>query len=217
VFISIVYCVAASLHCCVVFISIVRSRPPFPNDSAPQVWIVRWFYLTTLIVTWDCSYSLLHPWSRDANDPISSRLYAPYQQTYSKIDLFYGPDAAFAAAGLGPNVFGPVQSQMNAVEIALNILFLYFEAVRDARALAVGIIVATMTAAKTITYFLMCNMYGWTLVVPTSAMRNASEIDQFVRLFLIPNGVWIVVPTLVALSLARIISSLVPNLKIKAK
>jgi len=171
--------------------------------------IIAWFVATTLIVSWDSAYSLGAPWSRDPTDPVASRLFAPYQQTYSHVDRFYGSDEAFAAAGLGPNAFGVVQSQMNLVELVLNGAFLALAARGDARARAVGLVVSTMTAAKTVTYFAMCNAYGWARVVPSAALATAADVDTFVRLFLLPNGVWIVVPTLVAAALAGQLSEAV--------
>jgi len=133
--------------------------------------------------------------------PITKYVWAPYQQTYQHVDKFYATDAAFEAAGLGVNAFGPSQSYMNLFETALNFAFLSLERSNDSRARVVGIIAATMTASKTILYFVMATVLGWARVVPTSACRSAAETIDFLRLFLIPNGAWIVVPTLVVLTL----------------
>ena len=143
----------------------------------------------------------LGPVARDTTHPIASILWAPYQQTYHKVDMFYASDAAFHAAGLGVNAFGPSQSIMNLVEIALNVAFLALVRSNDSRARVIGIVAATMTASKTVLYFVMASVLGWTRVVPLSAMRSASEAFDFARLFLIPNGLWIVVPSLIVLTL----------------
>lgn len=29
----------------------------------PEAWVIRWMWVTTAIVSWDCSYQLLQPWS----------------------------------------------------------------------------------------------------------------------------------------------------------
>jgi hypothetical protein len=127
-----------------------------PSDMPViPAWIIRWFWITTLIVSWDASFALLHPWSRDVTNPISSRLYAPYQQTYQFVDLFYGSDAAFAKAGLGINAFGPTQSVMNVVEIIMGIVFLYLASIQHGAARPLGLVTATMTCSKTIIYFVV--------------------------------------------------------------
>ena len=124
------------------------------SDMIPA-WVIRWFWITTLIVSWDASYALLHPWSRDVTDPISSVIYAPYQQTYQFVDLFYGSDAAFAKAGLGINAFGPTQSVMNIFEIIMGVVFLYLASINHGAARPLGLVTATMTCSKTIIYFIV--------------------------------------------------------------
>ena len=132
------------------------NAPAKPSSSdAIAPWIIRWFWITTLIVSWDASYALLEPFSRDTTNAISSRLWAPYQQTYQYVDLFYGSDAAFAKAGLGINAFGPTQSVMNVVEIIMGIVFLYLASIQHGAARPLGLVTATMTCSKTIIYFVV--------------------------------------------------------------
>lgn len=38
----------------------------------PPAWVTRWFWITTLIVTWDAAYSLV-PWSHDKSHPIGAQ------------------------------------------------------------------------------------------------------------------------------------------------
>ena len=47
----------------------------------------------------------------------ASRLWYPYQQVYSKVDLMYGT----FPSSLGPNAFGHGQSVLNVVELLLNV------------------------------------------------------------------------------------------------
>ena len=97
----------------------------------------------------------------------------------------------------------PASRSRTALRQSLNLAFLYLESHNDSRARVVGVIAATMTASKTVLYFVMASVLGWHRVVPLSAMRNAQEVVDFLRLFLVPNGAWIVVPTLIVLTLAK--------------
>jgi hypothetical protein len=68
------------------------------------------------------SKALLTPRSRVRSRPrAASVLYAPYQNIYSKTDMFYSSSSAFKSAGLGVNAFGPTQSYLNVAEIVLNV------------------------------------------------------------------------------------------------
>jgi hypothetical protein len=90
---------------------------------------------------------------------------------------------------------------MNIVEILMGVAFLFLESIAHGAARPLGLVTAAMTASKTVLYFLIVGFYGWARVVPLSACRTPAETFDFLRLFLIPNGAWIVVPTLIVLSL----------------
>jgi hypothetical protein len=67
----------------------------------------------------------------------------------------------------------------------------------------VGLFAATATWWKTVLYFVMVQQTGWAKVVPSSACATAAATSDFVLYFLRPNGVWLVAPLLVVLTLAK--------------
>jgi hypothetical protein len=164
--------------------------------SGIPTWIIYWFTISTLIVWWDAGYGLL-PVARDHTHFITSKLYYPYQTTYKYVDMFYNDGAWPSSSGLGSNFFGPAQSWMNLVENLFNITFLLLERNNDARARVVGLVAVTMTASKTILYFVCLAVLGWDKMIPSSS----SDLFAFWTKFLIPNGTWIVVPSLIAYTL----------------
>jgi hypothetical protein len=67
----------------------------------------------------------------------------------------------------------------------------------------VGLVAATCTWWKTVLYFVMVTVYGWHKIVPSSAMLSAKMTQDFLLLFLIPNGIWLVVPLIVMITLGQ--------------
>ena len=51
-------------------------------------------------------------------------------------------------------------------------------------------------------YFAMAANEDWA-TVPSAALKTPEDIKTFVLLFLIPNGIWIVVPALVCWTLGK--------------
>ncbi len=79
-----------------------------------------------------------------------------------------------------------------------------------------GLIVSVATLSKTVLYFLMVYFIGWNTVVPSSeclgpllgsGVYKPAECFDFFAVFLIPNGVWIVVPFLVVCALGTHLSA----------
>ena len=173
-----------------------RAVATMPRASGIPTWIIYWFAISTCIVFWDAGYGLL-PVARDTRHFIASKLWFPYQSTYRYVDMFYNDEAWPAVSGLGMNFFGPAQSYMNLVENLLNLSFLWLERKNDARARVVGLVAVTMTASKTILYFVCLSVIGWTEMIPSSA----KDLVAFLTQFLIPNSTWIVVPTIIAYTL----------------
>ncbi len=171
-------------------------RAAAARASGIPTWIIYWFFVSTLIVFWDAGYGLLDV-ARDRTHFITQKLYYPYQSTYKHVDMFYNDDAWPSSSGLGSNFFGPAQSWMNLVENSLNLWFLLLERNNDARARVVGLVAVTMTASKTILYFVCLAVIGWDKMIPSSA----TDLFAFLTKFLLPNGTWIVVPSLIAYTL----------------
>ena len=157
--------------------------PAAAPSHLPPAWVTRWMVLTTLIVCWDAGWGVL-PGARDPSHWLLRHLYAPYQQTYSKLDMFYAPDEVFTTAVGGYNAFGPSQTALNLVEIAAQLVYLYLVLrLQSPAAAVVGLCVSVATCAKTVLYFVMIYFYGVEkMLVGTTSQR--------VLLFLIPNGIW---------------------------
>ena len=83
-------------------------------------------------------------------------------------------------------------------------------------AATVGLIVSVATLSKTVLYFMMVALIGWNEAVPSSRclgpwLGSGAEAPEqcfdFFATFLIPNGVWIVVPFLVVCALGMHLST----------
>lgn len=155
-----------------------------PFSHLPSTWVTCWMVFTTLIVTWDAGFGTLSPASRDPHHPIFGTLYKPYQQTYQHLDMFYSSDEVYARQVGGFNAFGPSQTVMNIVEIAVQLVYLWLVFVAASPlAAVVGLCVSVATFSKTVLYFIMLYFHGYEkMLVGTNFQR--------VTLFLIPNGIW---------------------------
>lgn len=109
-------------------------------------------------------------------------IWKPYA-LYGTIDLTYGKmeDTGWAEA----------QSVMNLVEAGAQLWYFVLLARRSPAAWLVAFGVLLLTLSKTVLYFLIEHFSGW---------KNTSHNDAwtFWTLFVLPNGVWIVVPALCA-------------------
>lgn len=121
--------------------------------------------------------------------------------------MFYSPVERDAAPGMGANAFGPAQSVLNVIEIAVNLLYLFLAVGMEApSASVVGLVVNTATFAKTLLYFVMVYVYQahfGIAVVPSAALASPEDIKTFVGLWLIPNGIWLVVPFAACVTLGK--------------
>jgi len=104
-------------------------------------------------------------------------IWKPYD-TYITVDLLYGKlEDTF--------VFG--QSVMNLFENALNILAVYYHFQNNPAGLVLGFLGLGMTLAKTILYSVMdaaCDFCN----------TRHNEFATLLVLYVIPNGMWIIVP-----------------------
>ncbi|KAJ1552568.1 hypothetical protein HK405_010810, partial [Cladochytrium tenue] len=170
--------------------------------------ISAWLVLSTLLVAWDTGYMLLRPRTFPGGDLFF--FWQPYA-LYATVDLVYSEDAYREREG-----FSTAQSTMNVVESVLNLLYLYLAHVagslsrlrdRDgrtsraaaaARAVAPPVLLAAtaMTASKTILYFLNDHFCGW-------CKTGHNDWRTFVLLWFLPNSPWIIVPSIIAVLVAR--------------
>ncbi|OZJ05875.1 hypothetical protein BZG36_00934 [Bifiguratus adelaidae] len=155
------------------------------------IWIKGWFAISTILVVWDIFYCLLRPRSMLGGD--LHWIWAPYN-LYGKVDHGYGWPAFNRGDG-----FTSAQAWMNLVESIMNVGYLYLlekpsVSIGQANLLAFAAVV--MTLAKTVLYFLNDYCAGW---------RNSGHNDLYtwVTLYLVPNGMWILVPSILVIYFAN--------------
>ncbi|ORY96346.1 hypothetical protein BCR43DRAFT_491535 [Syncephalastrum racemosum] len=154
------------------------------------LWIKGWFLASSLLVLWDAGYCLLRPHSMEGGK--WNFLWRPYI-LYAKIDYFYGLPAYEAQDG-----FTGAQAFMNLIETALNFLYLAMVSAQKpiGQANLVGFSAAILTTAKTVLYWLV----EWFSGMQHTGHNTPSD---FLILWVIPNGAWIVAPTVIAWVLGR--------------
>jgi len=122
-------------------------------------------------------------------------IWAPYS-IYQNVDWVYGIKALEENDG-----FTNAQSLLNVVENFTNILYLYLaHSTNSPVAPLIGFSGALMTLAKTVLYWLQeyyCNF---------CAIGHNSAKDLLVY-WIIPNGLWIIFPALIVLTLGKDIAS----------
>ncbi|GAA5943252.1 uncharacterized protein JCM15063_005307 [Sporobolomyces koalae] len=150
----------------------------------PAKWVNAWFLVSTLAVLWDIGFVLSRPRSFKGGD--WHWLWAPYA-LYEKVDLVYSPSHFARKEG-----FTAAQTYMNVVESFLNFTFLVMSGRQSPVAILVGFSAVVMTASKTVLYWLVDQQSGW------QSTGHNSQRDWWI-LFALPNGLWILFPTVLAL------------------
>ncbi|KAK7052106.1 hypothetical protein R3P38DRAFT_2858603 [Favolaschia claudopus] len=149
-------------------------------------WISLWFLITAPVIAWDVGYCFMRPRSMEGGD--LHWLWSPYS-IYQRV---YGIPALEEGDG-----FTNAQSLMNVLETLMNLFYLYTAHVSEwPAAPLIGFTAASLTLAKTILYLgaeYFCNY---------CAVGHNSLYDLTVY-WLIPNGFWIVVPTLIVWQLGK--------------
>ncbi|KAJ3303815.1 hypothetical protein HDV03_003487 [Kappamyces sp. JEL0829] len=163
---------------------------PFP------LWIAVWLAVSTIIVFWDAGYLINRPHSFQGGR--YNWLWQPYN-LYATIDHVYSPQAYKAQLG-----FPLAQSLLNVCENIFNITALSKRTSRPLYASLLALFSITCTFWKTVLYFTMdaCEgPHGW-------GNTAHNDFSTWLTLYVIPNGVWIVMPALCVLSLISHINSL---------
>ncbi|KAF9010418.1 hypothetical protein BDZ89DRAFT_964397 [Hymenopellis radicata] len=149
----------------------------------PPTWISLWFLLTAPVIFWDASYCFMRPRSFEGGD--LHWIWAPYS-IYQNIDLVYGVRAWEEMDG-----FTNAQSLMNIVETFLNLVYLYLAHFTQwPAAPLIGFTSVTLTLAKTVLYWLQEYYCGYCKV-------GHNTVRDLIQFWIIPNGIWIVVPSLI--------------------
>ncbi|GAA5936839.1 hypothetical protein JCM3775_002722 [Rhodotorula graminis] len=169
------------------------------NAYRPPWWVWWWFVVSTILVAWDTGFVLMRPRSMAGGD--LHWLWSPYA-LYEKVDLVYSRSWYDRRDG-----FTSAQAIMNIVESVLNIVYLWLARRESPEAVLVGFTGATMTSAKTILYWLRDWQGGW------DATGHNTPWDFWV-LFALPNGAWIVAPTILSVVFYRQIAR---SLRVAAK
>ncbi|KAF8874409.1 hypothetical protein BD779DRAFT_1566615 [Infundibulicybe gibba] len=162
-----------------------------------HTWISLWFLLTVPVIAWDVGYCFMRPRSMKGGDlHWLWKPYAIYQEIYGVAALRSG------------NGFTNAQSFLNVIETLINIAYLYLaHVVAWPPATLVGFSGALMTLAKTVLYWAQEYYCGYCAV-------GHNSLSDLVIYWIIPNGLWIVVPTFILLQLG---SDLVESLEAAAR
>ncbi|TRM58478.1 hypothetical protein BD626DRAFT_183122 [Schizophyllum amplum] len=167
------------------------SRTTTIPTMAPHTWISLWFLLTAPVIAWDATYLFFRPRSMAGGD--LHWIWKPYE-IYQEIDWIYGVKAVEEGDG-----FPAAQAFLNVIETLLNLVYLYLAHVTPSpSAPLIGFCAATMTLWKTVLYWMQeafCSGAGCTV-------RHNNLVDLTVY-WLIPNGIWLVVPTAIIYVLGR--------------
>jgi len=118
-------------------------------------------------------------------------IWAPYA-LYQEIDYVYGLPSLQRGDG-----FTNAQSLLNVMETLMNLTYLYLAHVAKwPPATIVGFAAVVMTLSKTILYWAQEYYCGF------CAVGHNNAWDLF-TLWIIPNGLWIVVPTFIVVQLGK--------------
>ncbi|KXN89027.1 hypothetical protein AN958_06378 [Leucoagaricus sp. SymC.cos] len=164
-------------------------------------WITAWFLITAPIIAWDAGYCFMRPRSMKGGDlHWIWRPYAIYQEVY-------GLPALESNDG-----FTNAQSFMNIIETLLNLIYVYLaHKVQWPGAPVIGFGVALVTLSKTLLYWLNDYYCGFCQIGHNDALT-------LVIYWVLPNGLWIVVPFAIAWVLGKdIVQSLTVTASGKAR
>ncbi|KAL7284251.1 hypothetical protein PYCCODRAFT_1430122 [Trametes coccinea BRFM310] len=154
-----------------------------------HTWISLWFALTIPVIFWDAGYCFLRPRSMVGGD--LHWIWKPYA-LYQEVDYVYGIRALEQGDG-----FTNAQSALNIVENFMNIGYLYLAHVTGSPvAPLLGFASAVMTLSKTVLYWLQEYYCGGCAV-------GHNDLKTLIVYWIIPNGLWLVVPSFIIWQLAK--------------
>jgi len=118
-------------------------------------------------------------------------LWKPYA-LYQEIDYVYGIPALERGDG-----FTNAQSILNIIETLMNVTYVYLAHVSQwPGAPLIGFGAALMTVSKTILYWLQEYFCGFCAI-------GHNTLSDLLLLWILPNGLWIVVPSFIILRLGK--------------
>ena len=143
-------------------------------------WIVVWLLISSALISWDVAFVLLRPASMPGGS--LAFLWVPYEK-YVAVDHSYGDLE---------NGFVWAQAMMSLLELVVLAIGLGLHARRrDAAATLLVFTVSVLTGAKTLLILLIEAVTG-------GAHVGHNPMSDLVLLWLLPNGVWVVMPLVVA-------------------
>jgi len=146
------------------------------NFRLPR-WVVLWMGLSTLVVIWDALFILFRPASFPGGE-----LGFLWDFAYS---IYMEVDRAYADQG---NTYIHALATMSLLEACLVYWGLYAHKQENNRAAHLLILVAaSLTGAKTLLFVLVEAWSGWYSI-------GHNELVPLLFVWIIPNGLWIVVP-----------------------
>jgi len=144
-------------------------------------WVILWLIISTVIVLWDAAFVLCRPASFPGGD--LGFLWSFAYETYLAVDRSYADVANHTIAAFA------VMSILEACVVCVAVI-----ADRKGRgylAHLLVMLVTSLTGAKTMLFFLVDGMHGWPAV-------GHNELLPLLAFWVIPNGIWIVVPLTIA-------------------
>ncbi|GAN05679.1 conserved hypothetical protein [Mucor ambiguus] len=166
------------------------------NAASPEVplWIRTWTLVSSLVVIWDFGYCLLRPLSMEGGS--LNFLWKPYNLYAKELKVQQDPKKKH-------HVTIPLTYKntafMNGIETLLNFTYLGLlksGQVNVGQANLVGFSAALMTLSKTVLYWLIEPFSGYQHI-------GHNSLKDLIILWIIPNGLWIVVPAAIVYTLGK--------------
>ena len=157
--------------------------------SSPRLprWVVFWLGLSTLVVIWDALFVLCRPASFPGNT--LGFIWSPAYRIYLSVDHGY--------ADL-ENKFVATLAIMTLLESCVVAVLLWLNRKGGHGLLPhlLAVVVTCLTGAKTLIFFLHEGLAGWPSI-------GHNDLLPLVFGYIIPNGIWIVVPFTAAFATGR--------------
>ncbi|KAH7907060.1 hypothetical protein BJ138DRAFT_542939 [Hygrophoropsis aurantiaca] len=169
-----------------------------------HTWISLWFLVTAPVIAWDVGYCFMRPRSMVGGD--LHWIWKPYE-IYQEVDYVYGLKALQDGDG-----FTNAQSLLNVIETLMNLVYLYLAHVYGSSvAPLIGFAAVVMTLSKTVLYWAQEYYCGFCAI-------GHNTLKDLIVYWIIPNGLWIVIPSLIVYQLGKdILSELIAADRAAAK
>lgn len=151
-------------------------------------WILNWFLLTAIVCTWDASFILCRPHSLPGGAWHGFWYLYKY---YITVDRRYMDEEDSFSRGI---------SLLNVVEVILCVFVIMLNYYRSKHTRIAAFTVSVMTFWKTVLYFVM-----FTEFCGAGPLRVQNTLLQEIFVYVIPNGIWVVVPFIVMVKLWQLL------------